>query len=46
MERKAFIWTCQRKNSEFTHEKTWILLRKGNLKKETEYLLIVAKTTP
>ena len=33
----------KRQTSEITHNKTWIWLRKGDLKRETESLLIVAQ---
>ena len=32
--------------SDISHEKTWMWLRKGNLTRETESLLIAAQTTP
>ena len=36
MRRKTTLWTL-------SHEKTWTWLRKGNLKKETEFLIIAAQ---
>ena len=35
----------KQKISEISREKTWTLLRKGSLKRETETLIKIAKTT-
>ena len=41
MGRKTTEWIFQA--SEISHEKIWIWLRKGNLKRETESLLTAAQ---
>ena len=43
MLRKTTISTFQETKTEISHEKRWIWLRKGNLKRETEPLPIAAK---
>ena len=45
MGRKTTVWTFQSKTSEILHEKTRTLLRNGNIKRETESLLIAAQNT-
>ena len=42
-EEKQFYGHFNRQISEILHEKTWTWLRKGNIKKETESLLITAE---
>ena len=42
-EEKQLYGYFKRQISEISHEKTWTWLRKGNLKRETEYLLIAAQ---
>ena len=41
--RKTTLWTFKRLTSDISHEKTWTWLRKGNLTRETESLLIAAQ---
>ena len=43
MGRKQMYGHFNWQTSEISHEKTWTWLRKGNLKKETESLIIAAK---
>ena len=45
MGRKTTVWIFHATKSpgEISHEKTWTWLRRGNLKRETESLLIVAQ---
>ena len=44
MERETTIWILQATNKRnLPHEKTWTWLRKGNIKRETESLLIAAQ---
>ena len=43
MGKKGIVCIFQRQTSEISHEKTWIWLKKGNLKKETESLLKAAQ---
>ena len=45
MGRKQTVWTLQVTNKRKSDEKTWTWLRKRNLKKETESLLIAAQNT-
>ena len=42
-EEKQLFWHFKRQTSKISHEKTWTWLRKGNLKRETEALLIAAQ---
>ena len=42
-EEKQLYWHFKWQTSEISHKKTWTLLRKGNLKRETESLLIAAQ---
>ena len=42
-EEKQLYERFKRRISNTSHEKTWTLLRKGNLKRETESLLIAAQ---
>ena len=42
-EEKQLYWNFKLQTSEISHEKTWTWLRKGNLKRETESLLIAAQ---
>ena len=42
-EEKQLYWHFKRQRSEISHEKTWTWLRKANLKRETESLLIAAQ---
>ena len=44
-EEKQFYGRFNRLTSDISHEKTWTWLRKGNLKRETESLLIAAQKT-
>ena len=43
MVRKMTVWTFQVTNKQISHKKTWTLLRKRNLKRETESHLITAE---
>ena len=43
MEEKQLYRYFIQQTSEISHEKTWTWLRKGNLKRETESLLIAAQ---
>ena len=43
MGRKTIIGRFKRLITNISHEKTWMWLRKGNLKRETESLLITAQ---
>ena len=42
-EEKKLYGHFKRQTSEISHEKTWTWLRKGNLKRETESLLIAVQ---
>ena len=43
MEKKQLYGCLKRQISNISHEKTWMWVRKGNLKRETESLLIAAQ---
>ena len=43
MGRKTTVWVFQATNKDISREKTWTWLRKGNIKIETENLLIAAQ---
>ena len=43
MGRKITLWTLQATNKKISQEKIWTWLRKGNLKREKESLLIAAQ---
>ena len=45
-EEKQLYGRFKRLTSDISHEKIWTWLRKGNLKKETESLLIAAQNNP
>ena len=45
-EEKQFHGRFKRLINNISHDKTWTWLRKGNFKRETEYLLEQRKTTP
>ena len=43
LEEKWLYGHFKRQTSDISHEKNWVRLRKENLKRETEYLLIAAQ---